>query len=152
MNAYSEQNKTKIFDSICEYIVNGKSLRTALKEVDLPAKTFFIWLRDDEAKSKQYARATEERAELMFEDMFEIADDNSNDYIQTENGKTLNSEHIQRSRLRVDTRKWALSKLMPKKYGDKIDVTSDGEKINVVDPFSQIRQNVGINDKAKESD
>ena len=127
--AYSEQQKQDIFDSICDLIISGKSLRKALLEVTLPAKTFFVWLRENDELSKQYARATTERAELMFEDMFDIADDSENDYTETELGKVFNSEHLQRSKLRVDTRKWALSKLMPKKYGDKLDVTTDGEKI-----------------------
>jgi hypothetical protein len=127
--AYSDIEKQNIFDSICELIINGKSLRYALKEINLPAKTFFVWLRENDELSKQYARATDERAELMFEDMFDIADDSTSDYIETDNGKQFNSEHLQRSKLRVDTRKWALSKLMPKKYGDKLDITSKDEAI-----------------------
>ena len=131
MNAYSEEEKIKIFNDICDLIINGKSLRTALKIIDNPisGSTFFEWIRSDGEKSKQYARATEERAELMFEDMFDIADDSTDDFIQTEGGRKLNSENIQRSKLRVDTRRWALSKMQPKKYGDKLDITSDGEKI-----------------------
>ena len=39
-----------------------------------------------------------------------------------ESGYQLNGEHVQRSKLRVDTRKWYLSKILPKKYGDKINV------------------------------
>ena len=128
--AYTDIEKQKIFDSICELIINGKSLRTALKENNnISAQTFFIWLREDDDKSKQYTRATTERDELMFEDMFDIADDSTSDYIETDSGKVFNSEHLQRSKLRVDTRKWALSKIMPKKYGDKLDLTTDGEKI-----------------------
>lgn len=134
--AYSDKEKQKIFDNICEIIVSGKSLRSALlANNNLPASTFFVWMREDKQKSKQYARATEERAEMMFEEMFDIADESSGDYIEQDLGDgvvstKLNGENIQRSRLRVDTRKWALSKLMPKKYGDKIDVTSGNEKIN----------------------
>ncbi len=41
-------------------------------------------------------------------------------------GWQLNGEHVQRSRLRVDTRKWILSKLAPKRYGDKLQHTGDG--------------------------
>ena len=61
-----------------------------------------------------------QRSEAMFEDILEIADDTSRDTIDTENGEKANSEWISRSRLRVDARKWMLSKMMPKKYGDKI--------------------------------
>jgi hypothetical protein len=148
--AYSIEEKQIIFDNICELIINGKSLRKALIEVgNISAQTFFIWIREDEDKSKQYARATTERAELMFEDMFDIADDSTSDFIETDLGKQFNSEHLQRSKLRVDTRKWALSKLMPKKYGDKLDLTTDGEKIQHVDPFAIMRANNGINEQTE---
>lgn len=130
---YTEIEKQNIFDEICEIIINGKSLRYALNHLSngkhIHATDFFRWLREDENKGKQYARATEERAELIFEDIFDIADDSSNDFIEVDNIQKVNSEHIQRSRLRVDARKWALSKMMPKKYGDKLDITSDGEKL-----------------------
>ena len=128
---YSEVEIDKIFDDICDLIINGKSLRYAIKQHNgLSSSTFFRWIREDEIKSKQYAQATIERAELIFEDIFDIADDSDGDYTQTEDGLRFNSEHVQRSRLRVDTRKWALSKMMPKKYGDKLDLTTDGEKLN----------------------
>jgi hypothetical protein len=52
------------------------------------------------------------------EDIIDISDDKLGD--------------PQRDRLRVDARKWLLSKMLPKKYGDKLDVTSDGEKMPVV--------------------
>ena len=134
---YSEQQRIDILDAICEDIINGASLRTALnKHKPLKATHFYRWLREDEAKREQYARATVERAELMFEDMFDIADDGKNDWMEKFNEKgesigwTLNGENIQRSKVRIDTRKWALSKMMPKKYGEKIDITTDGQSIN----------------------
>jgi hypothetical protein len=136
--AYSDKQKTEIFDVICENIINGKSLRTILNQIEpkISPSTFFIWLREDESKSKQYDIATKERSELMFEEMFDIADDSSNDYMAKQYGdgievQVLNSENIQRSRLRIDTRKWALSKMNPKKYGEKTDITTNGKEINI---------------------
>ena len=135
--AYSVEEKQKIFDEICEIIVNGKSLRSALSKVNKSAQTFFIWLREDEFKSKQYARATEERAELMFEDMFDIADEIPQ-IIETKFGNSIDTGHIQDKRVRIDTRKWALSKMMPKKYGDKVEADNEDKEIKltieVVDP------------------
>lgn len=131
--AYTDNQKTDIFDEICEKIINGKSLRSVLREMNpsISPSTFFIWLREDTSKSKQYEISTKERSELMFEEMFDIADDSSNDYIEKQEGSiVLNSENIQRSRLRIDTRKWALAKMNPKKYGDKLDITSKDESIN----------------------
>jgi len=69
----------------------------------------------------QYARAREEQADKLFREIIEIADDASGDYVTTRDGQTIvDHENIQRSRLRVDARKWAAARLAPKKYGDHI--------------------------------
>jgi len=133
--AYSEVEKTRAFTIICSRIEMGEALRNVLKGENMPSPaTFYLWLDSDEIKLKQYARATELRAEAIFEDMLDIADETSNDTIFSETGEKPNSEWINRSRLRVDTRKWIVSKLNPKKYGDKLDLdhTSKGEAINII--------------------
>lgn len=136
--AYSEEQKQKIFDNICEIIVNGKSLRTALKssKVKIDVSTFFVWMREDENKSNQYARATIERAELMFEDMIDIAD-KSPERTATKFGTMIDSGDVQNRRLKVDARKWALSKMMPKKYGNIPEVEDKNDDneiiINIID-------------------
>jgi hypothetical protein len=119
-------------DAVCFKIAHGYSLRTVCKDKDLPGMTtIFKWLREREDFAKQYARATEERTEAMAEDILDIADDGSNDLMTIQKGdKTYeieNKEVTNRSRLRVDTRKWLMSKMKPKKYGDKLDLTSDGK-------------------------
>ena len=65
----------------------------------------------------------------MFEELLDIADDGANDWLKNKNGLMLNKEVVLRSRLRVDTRKWYLSKVLPKKFGEKLDLTSLGDKI-----------------------
>lgn len=99
----------------------------------------FKTLAEDEEFAKQYARACEMRADAQFEEMFEIADDAANDWMERNDGENVswqvNGEHIQRSRLRIDTRKWALARMNPKKYGDKVqaEVTGkDGAPIEVI--------------------
>lgn len=129
---------------ICRQIASGKSLRTVCKAKGMPdMSTIFLWLGKINEEGKpvypeflnQYARATEERAEAYVEEVFEIADDGTNDWMEDnyDKGKTpgyqLNGENIQRSKLRIDTRKWYASKIKPKKYGEKLDVVSDGEKL-----------------------
>lgn len=108
-------------------------MRTVCKGDDMPSmQTVFSWLRIHQEFLEQYARAKEEAADLLVEEMLEIADETGNDLLLDENGKpTLkaNNEVINRSRLRVDTRKWVASKLKPKKYGDKLDMTSNGKDI-----------------------
>lgn len=77
----------------------------------------------------QYMRAKEDYAEHIAEEILQIADETSNDYIEDKTAPTgykLNGEAIQRSRLRIDTRKWLAGKLKPKRYGDKALVENGG--------------------------
>lgn len=124
----------ELADEFCGLISIGYSLRTACKEQHMPAPaTIFKWMREHDGFLKQYTRACEERTEAMSEDILDIADDGTNDYMMVTKGdqefEVLNSEHLQRSRLRIDTRKWIMSKVKPTKYGDKLDLTSDGKPL-----------------------
>lgn len=118
--AYQEEEKDKLFKEITLRITKGESVRNILKDKHMPAtETFYKWLNESKERTKQYARACEIRADYIFDEIIDIADDSSGDVIKTEKGDVLNSEFVQRSRLRVDARKWIVSKLAPKKYGDK---------------------------------
>ena len=132
----TQEEKNKLFDNIIEEITKGTSVAKSLLNNNVSFGLFYSMLERDESKAERYARACDIRAEIIFDEMFDIADDSKNDYstkvINGEKVEVLNTENIQRSRLRIDTRKWALSKMKPKKYGDKIDVTSGGEKIEPV--------------------
>jgi len=84
--------------------------------------TVFRWLRDQADFREQYARARDDQAEAIFDEMLEIADDGRRDYTVDEEGRMLvDHDHIQRAKLRVDSRKWVLGKLKPKKYGERIE-------------------------------
>ncbi len=115
---------------ICRRLAEGKSLRSICRDDAMPAiSTVMGWLFDDNHGefSEQYAHAREAQADVLFDEALEIADDAAADWTMDGNGKTvLDHEHVQRSRLRVDTRKWAAGKLAPKRYGDKIQHTGDG--------------------------
>ena len=121
-------DKDIFFPMILSEIEEGNSLRSVLSKKDMPSRyTFFEWLKDDDVKANQYARACEVRAEGIFEDILEIADNSSNDTIYTDKGEIPNSEWIARSRLKVDARKWMLGKMNPKKYGERIQQEHSGE-------------------------
>ena len=107
---------------ICSRMAEGESLRSICRDESMPAlSTVFLWVAKHSEFSEQYKLAMASRADAMFEDMIEIADDGRNDYIVSGDGdERFNTEHVQRSRLRLDTRKWMLSKMLPKKYGEKI--------------------------------
>jgi hypothetical protein len=122
----------KLGDSICEAILNEETLREIGKKEGFPsAATILRWVSDNPEFREQYARAMAMRAELMFEELLEIADDGSNDWMEVKKGDyegwRENGEAIARSRLRVDARKWALSKMLPKKYGDKVELEHSGK-------------------------
>jgi hypothetical protein len=80
--------------------------------------------------------------ELMATEILDIADDGSNDTYETDDGEKVNQDHINRSRLRVDTRKWLMSKLAPKKYGEKVqqEVTGNIGVTGLAEILSQARK------------
>lgn len=101
--------------------------------------TVRMWVIDGKHPqfSVQYAQAREAQADHYFDEMFEIADDGSNDWRErNRRGETVleeNHEVVNRSRLRVDTRKWALARMSPKKYGERTEIDHSGT-IHVVYP------------------
>lgn len=121
--------KAKIPD-ILSTLSDVGSLRRACLKHQIPKGTFLQWVNADPDLADQYARARELGLETMAEEILEISDDGLNDSYVDENGNTRTDyDVVARSRLRVDTRKWLLSKCLPKKYGDKLDVTSGGDKL-----------------------
>lgn len=127
-STYSE----KICAAICEAVADGLTVTEICSQDGMPARsTVFKWLAENKSFSDQYARAKEVQMDRMADEILEIADDATNDWMQRKSGdgesiEAVNGEHIQRSRLRVDTRKWLMSKLAPKKYGDRQQVEHSG--------------------------
>lgn len=126
----------ELVDKICKRIAEGESVRVICYSEDMPSQgTIYSWLLDEDKKEflEKYARARNTQAEVLFDEILEIADDGTNDYMTiTKGNDSYNVEDREvtgRSRLRVDTRKWYLSKVLPKKFGDKLDVMSDGKAL-----------------------
>ena len=127
---YPEEQKTKFINEICERISKGESLRSVLRDENMPsASNFFEWIDSKQEYQKQYARATELRAEYLFDEIDEIANHTSEDHTPFTGGNV-----VQRDKLRIDAIKWKLSKMMPKKYGDQIKVEHDGSLQITVKP------------------
>lgn len=119
----------ELADRICAELAEGKSMRTVCIAEDMPVmSTVFKWLRERKEFSEQYTKAKMESADALVEEMVDIADDGRNDWMEAHDkdgefvGYKVNGDHIQRSRLRVETRKWIAAKLKPKKYGEKVDM------------------------------
>jgi hypothetical protein len=112
---------------ICRRTADGESLRSICKDANMPSEACVRrWALDDvQGFFAQYDMAIKLRAARWAEEVLEISDEPP---AVTGEGK-YDSAYVQHQRLRVDSRKWLLSKVLPKVYGDKIDVTSAGEKV-----------------------
>lgn len=125
---YSEE----LADLICERIAEGESLRTICADDGMPNKaTVFRWLAKHEEFATKYAHARDVQADLLVDEMTDIADDGSNDWMERKDddgnniGWRENGEALRRSALRISTRQWIAEKLKPKKYGTKVAVGGD---------------------------
>ena len=116
---------------ICTRIATtSKSLRQICQDMikdfdNMPSfSTVMFMLVESKEFQDQYARAKAIQAELLFDEIIEISDDSTLDMAFTEEGKPfIDHEHVNRSRLRVDSRKFYISKILPKKYSEKHEVT-----------------------------
>lgn len=110
---------------ICVRIASGEILSAICKDSHMPTdRSVYYRLSTDEVFSEQFSKAQADRTWSMAEDILDIADNGTNDWMERNQGRNLgwvaNGEAIQRSKVRVDTRKWLMSKMLPKKYGDKV--------------------------------
>lgn len=141
-------------DKICELISNGKSLSEICRADDMPSReTVYAWKAANQAFSDRYARAVEDRAEHLAEEILAIADDDEGDYgfKETKDGDGESAkpcilpDNIQRARLRVDARKWIASKLFPKKWGDSM--RHEGEiVVSIADKLKEARDRAASGD------
>jgi len=112
---YSEE----LAQEICDRIANGESLKHITDGSDMPSRpTVHSWLLTMPEFLNKYEAAKAMQADVFADEMDDIAHNESID--------------TQRARLIIDTRKWTASKLKPKKYGDKVDLTTDGEKLQPI--------------------
>ena len=127
-------DREKAASAILAEIAAGMSLRVACAQPGMPTTTAFMrWLAEEneegERLREQYARARARQAEAIAEELLEIADEKCVTVQHDEAGQVevkFDSALVQDKRLRVDTRKWLLSKLAPKKYGDKTTTEHTG--------------------------
>ncbi len=100
--------------------MNATSLRRVCQEDDMPSMgTVCRWLLEYPDFRDKYDAARDLRADILHEDLIDIADDTSNDkYIDDKGNERVDWEVVNRSKLRIDTRKWILARMNPKKYGD----------------------------------
>ena len=126
----------EIEEALFSHLEDGGSLRGFCAMDGNPSRTtVHKWLRNNEPFANHYAAARARGMDTWAEEIVEIADESGLDVI----GVNLNTgqpvvdgEAIARSRLRVDARKWIMSKLAPKKYGEKVEVEHGGEQKHTI--------------------
>lgn len=116
-----------LIEEIFQRIANGEPLRQICRDEHMPHwNTVYDWLERDQSLSVRFARARERGEEAIAAECLDIADSAKNDWMeahgQDDAGYKLNGEHIQRSKLRIETRLKLLAKWNPKKWGDKVDL------------------------------
>lgn len=133
-------------DEICARIAEGESLRAICRDEKMPGvRTVFDWLERDAEFRTKYVRAREVQAEMLAGELIEIADDGKNDWMERRNsdgdvvGWAENGEALRRSQLRVATRQWVASKLLPKVYGDKQQIEHSGS-VSIADTLRAARE------------
>lgn len=133
----AKPTREAMIDTVLDHMHEGLSLRKACIVAGVSAPTFILWVSSDPVLAEQYARAREACIEKVADELLEIADAPVG---MTDNGST-DSGAVQKQRLQVDTRRWLLSKLAPKKYGDKITTEVTGKDGGPVQSVTTININ-----------
>lgn len=119
----------ELVDEIIDRLSKGEPLAQICRDEHMPSRgSFYAWGKEDAALSERFARAREEGFDAIALQALEIADDGQRDYAETEDGREIvNHDHIQRAKLRVETRLKLLAKWDPKRYGDRQQIEHSGE-------------------------
>ena len=130
------QYSFKLSEAICERMTAGQTTAEVTRDPTMPTWGVLArWRREHEDFNRRYTIARQSCCELWADEIIEIADDASNDYVQRTDGRRVfDRESFERSRLRVDARKWTASKVLRHVYGDKSEVelrTPDGINVKV---------------------
>lgn len=149
---FSDSDKLECMTIICEKIATSSmSLRRILEDETLPSVSeLYRWFNEPaigERIRELYARAKSDQMDYLAEEMLEIADDARNDLMYTQFGEQENKEVVNRSKLRIDTRKWLACHLKPKVYGEKIEHAGEIKSTEGFSPeqFTQILNEIRSN-------
>ncbi len=114
-------------DAILDGLANGEPLRQICRREGFPAASTIVELAQrDTLFGERYARARSIGCDVIADEIIEISDESTNDWMEREGLQIANHEHISRAKLRIDARKWLLSKMKPEKYSDKQTIETSG--------------------------
>ena len=112
-----------LFATIMDRLAGGESLRAICRGNGMPDRsTVLRWIAGSTELQRTYALAVEARADELFDEVLEIADDARGDWTAKDGKAVLDGENVRRAALRIDARKWALARMAPKRYGEKLDL------------------------------
>jgi len=133
-------DKDKVLDFICDELATSSkgigSILNAMKSKTGDAPSYsrlMYWLDADEALQEKYTRGKMAQADFMADELLEIADSTADEIVDQNGVSRKDGADVQHKRLRVDTRKWLASKLKPKKYGEKLDLTGEVNTVIIKD-------------------
>lgn len=131
---------SELADEICERLGEGEPLRQICRDERMPHwTTVYDWKAANEEFSLRIARAREAGHDAIASDCLQIADDGFNDtYMDEDGNKRTDTDVIQRSKLRIETRLKLLAKWDPKRYGDKVDINHGGQDGNPIKTESTV--------------
>lgn len=118
------QDRAALAKKVLEGMHGGLSCFKACQAAGVPHSTFISWVNVDQELANRYTRAREDLIERMAQEVLELSDVDVG--LQPDGKKDWAA--VQKHKLQVDTRKWLLSKLAPKKFGDKLELTGDPDR------------------------
>lgn len=124
---HSEEWKKQTFENLIEWFTQGKSLRSFCENFNVKPITVLDLVELSEENRTRYTRACEIRSTMLFEEIQDIARRREEDHTPF-----TGSNVIQRDKLIIDSLKWQLSKMQPKKYSDRIEVDQKTEHSGTV--------------------
>lgn len=137
-----EWRTTELAKEILDEIATGNSLRSICEKKGLPLSTTFDWIRGNHLEA--YKQAKEDMVFYLEDELLYVARNARNDTLMNDGKEVSNPSAVARARLICDNLKWVMSKQMPKKYGDKVDVNATIKP----DAAASIRDVVGLFDEA----
>ncbi len=148
---YSLERAQKICEIVSTHPYGLKKLRSMYPDIFPEETSVYLWRIVHEDFSKMYALAKANQADILAEECLNIADDDSKDIRYGKDGEELlNAEFVQRSRVRIDTRKWLASKLLPKMYGDRKEVEQlQDENARVKEELAELRAKLDEKNKSE---
>lgn len=131
---------SETFEAICKDVIeHNKSFNKAIADAGSTRTTFYKYLINNEEAQAIYKYAREIRCDTLFEEIIDIADTPEMGIVIKTDGtrtETREGDMTDHRRLKIDARKWVVARMMPQKYGDRIDVTSNGTNIAALPPIS----------------